>query len=116
MAQWGQPPRRPNPLHPVRRGTVRTGEGVAMSRRLIRVVGSCLAPKIQSGDLVYVDDERPGVPGDVVVATLGGGSTLIGELAEWSGRRWLVGRVAEPLRVGGSIAIVGVAEAFVRPL
>ena len=87
-----------------------------MGRRMIRVMGSCMAPKIQSGDFVCVNDELGGVPGDVVVARLGDGPTLVGELAEWSGRRWLVARTAEPLRLGTTTVILGVVEAFVRPV
>jgi len=85
-----------------------------MPRRLIRVAGSCLAPKIQPGDLVYVDDERPGVAGDLVVATIGGDLTLVGQLGEWEGRRWLLAPTAEPIRLGVSSVVVGVVDALVR--
>jgi SOS-response transcriptional repressor LexA len=82
---------------------------------LMRVQGDRLAPRLQSGDLLHVDPDRTAAPGDLIVARWDG-MTLVGELLQIGEHRWLTALGAEPLVIGPTCEIAGVATGVFREL
>lgn len=81
---------------------------------VVRVVGSCMEPRIHEGERVIVDMTESPRPGNIVAARRDG-EHLVKLLEKRNGDLWLVALQDQPpIRVDGGVTILGVVKMISR--